>query len=229
MANKNNSKSNSTKSFVEVSEIRDSVLVLKSGSLRSIIEVGSTNFALKSVDEQTAIVAAFQDFLNSIDFPIQIVIQSRKLNIDKYLRSIDALQETLNNELLKIQAVEYGRYIKGLTELTDIMSKKFYIIVPYYVTEGAVAGGASADKKKSFFSGLKSVFSSSSFVKELNPEEFATYRTQLDLRVNLVLSSVYGMSLQGKLLQNEELVNLFYSLYNPESKAREEVVATYAK
>lgn len=229
MTNKNNSQQNSTKALVEISEIRDSVLILKNGSLRSIIEIGSINFALKSMDEQTAIIAAFQDFLNSIDFPIQIIIQSRKLNIDRYLRSINDLQETLHNELLKIQAVEYSRYIKGLTELTDIMSKKFYIVVPYYVTEGAVAGGAGLDKKKSFFSALKSVFNTSSFVKELSQEEFETYRSQLDLRTGLVLSAVYAMSLQGRLLQNEDLVSVFYGLYNPESKAREEVITSYSK
>lgn len=221
MAKPNKQPTNSTRSFVEVSEVRDSVLVLKNGSLRSIIEVGSTNFALKSADEQTAIIAAFQDFLNSIDFPIQIVVHSRKLNIDNYLRSIDNLQETLNNELLKIQAVEYGRYIRGLTELTDIMSKKFYIIVPYFIVEGAVIGGAGIDKKKSFLSALKSIFSSENFIKELSPQEFEAYKAQVDLRVNLVMSSIYGMNLKGKLLENKELIELFYGLYNPDSKARE--------
>ncbi len=211
----------STKSLVELSEVRDSVLILKSGSLRSIVEVGSTNFALKSADEQTAIIGAFQDFLNSIDFPIQVVLHSRKLNTDKYLRSIDGLQDTLTNELLKIQAKEYSRYIKGLTELSDIMSKKFYIVVSYFIIEGAVTGASGIDKKKSFMAAIKSVFSSTTITKELTDQEFEAYRTQLELRVNLVLSSVYGMSLQGRLLQGDELVNLFYNLYNPDVKARE--------
>lgn len=203
-----------TKAFVEVSEIRGSVLILKNGSMRMFVEVGSTNFALKSNEEQIAITSGFQNFINSVDFPIQIVINSRKLNIDKYLQSLDQLSLTLTNELLKIQAIEYSRFIKGLTELADIMSKKFYIVVPFYVIEG----GAS---KKSFVDGVMSIFKPAAFVKSLTDQEFNNYKVQIEQRVDLVTANVLSMGLAAKILEGNEIKDIFYGIYNPSAKARE--------
>lgn len=133
MANqKPQSKSATTRNFVEIAEIKDSVVVLKDGSLRSVVEVGSMNFELKSPDEQTAIITAFQDFLNSIDFSLQIVINSRRLDIKPYLNYLETLSQSIEHELLKIQAIEYSRFVKGLTELANIMSKKVLHRSPFY-------------------------------------------------------------------------------------------------
>lgn len=204
---------NTTKSFVEISEIRDSVLILKSGSLRSIVEVGSTNFSLKSNEEQIAIIAGFQDFLNSVDFPLQIVVTSRKLNIDNYLATLDTLSEGLTNELLKIQAIEYAKFIKGLTELADIMAKKFYIVIPFYVID------ATGGSKQSAFQKIKSIFAPASFIKNIDEGEFQRYKTQIDQRIDLVTGGMSAMGLGGRVLAGEELKELFYSLYNPNLKS----------
>lgn len=202
----------STKDFVVISEIRDNLAILKDGSLRSVIEVSSMNFDLKSTDEQIAVVSAFQNFLNSIDFPLQIGISSRKMDIGPYLKSLDVLTATISNELMKIQAIEYTRFIKGLTELANIMSKKFYVTIPLHIVETmAQAGGAA----KGFLGALKSIASPSKFVKSLTDQELENYKIQLNQRIEFILGGISGLGLEGRLLNKEELMNLYYSYYNP--------------
>src|SRR3990167_2295884 len=121
----------STQSFLDVAEIRDSILILRDGGLRSILAVSSVNFALKSEDEQNAIVASYQNFLNSLDFPIQILMQSRRMDINPYLDLMRERLSTVNNRLLQIQISEYTEFIQKLVETTHIMSKTFFVIVPY--------------------------------------------------------------------------------------------------
>ena len=196
----------STKNLVEIQEIRDEILVLKDGSLRQIIQVGSTNFELKSQDEQLAILQGFQNFLNALDFSMEIMVMSRKLNINKYLMTLNGIIENQQNELMRIQAVEYSRFVKELTQLANIMSKNFFVVVPFYI--GArIRGGI-----KELF---KSVFKPSEVVKKLSQEEFNSYRSQLNQRTNLVYENLAGLGLGMKILEKEELTNLYYQLYNP--------------
>ncbi|MEK7507415.1 MAG: hypothetical protein AAB585_02675 [Patescibacteria group bacterium] len=205
---KKNKQPPSTRDFVQIADIRETVLILKNGSLRSILEVNSMNFELKSADEQVAIVRAFQNFLNAVDFPVQIAVSSRKLDINPYLKSLDEVIEKQENELLRIQAVEYTRFVRGLTELVNIMSKKFYIVVPFYVIE-SLAG------KTSFFDALKSIFAPSKFLKTLSDEELETYKTQLNQRIDIIIEGIGGMGLGAKLLDKDEMMSLFYQYYNP--------------
>lgn len=205
-------KNQSTKDFVVLADIRDTVAILKDGSLRSVIEVSSMNFELKSLDEQTAIIRAFQNFLNSIDFPLQINIGSRKLDIGPYLKSLDALTASITNELMKIQAVEYTRFIKGLTELANIMSKKFYVVIPLHVVETV---GTAGNITKGFLGALKSVASPSKFLKTLTDQELENYKIQLNQRVEFVMGGISGLGLESRLLNKEELAGLYYSYYNP--------------
>ncbi|MBI2063831.1 MAG: hypothetical protein HYT65_02465 [Candidatus Yanofskybacteria bacterium] len=204
-------KNQSTKDFVEIADIRDNVAILKDGSLRSVLEVGSMNFALKSADEQTAIISAFQNFLNSIDFPLQIAINSRKLDIGPYMESLGELTQSISNELMKIQAVEYTRFIKGLTELANIMSKKFYIVIPLYLVETIGKG----DQKTSIFGAFKSVVAPSKIAKTLTDQEFENYKTQLGQKSQFVMDSISGLGIETRILGKEELRNLYYSYYNP--------------
>ncbi len=199
----------STKDFVEIVDIRDGVVILRNGSLRSVIEVSAVNFDLKSGGEQEALIAGFQNFLNAIDFPLQITINSRRLDIKPYLESLEVMRGKVTNELLKIQLNEYVRFIKGLTELANIVSKKFYIAVPFYVIETA-SGSASG-----FFSSLKSIISPKKFIGSINDQQFQQYRTQLDERVSLVLGAVSGLGLQSRVLETDEVRNLYYNYYNP--------------
>lgn len=197
----------STKQLVDIADIIDNVILLKNGSLRALIEVSAINFELRSEGEQVAILQNFQRFLNSIDFPLQIVVNSRKLDIDDYIKLVEKSTESLASELLKIQAVEYAKFIREMSELSNIMSKKFYIVVPFYVFESPSQAGLTES--------LKSIFKPSSVAKQLTPEQLDTYKNQLLQRVELIYDGLVGLGLKTKLLEGTELMNLYYGLYNP--------------
>ena len=197
----------STKQLVDIADIIENIVILKNGSLRAVIEVSSINFELRSEGEQIAILQNFQRFLNSTDFPLQIVVNSRKLDIDDYVKLIDKSLESLVSELLKIQAAEYSKFIKELADLSNIMSKKFYIVVPFYVFE--------APSKAGITESLKSIFKPSTVAKQLTPEQLGTYKNQLLQRVELVFDGLVGLGLKTRLLEGPELMNLYYGLYNP--------------
>lgn len=197
----------STNQLVDISDIVDNIVILKNGSLRTVIEVSSINFELRSEGEQIAILQNFQRFLNSTDFPLQIVVNSRKLDIEDYVKLIDKSVESLTSELLKIQAAEYSKFIKELADLSNIMSKKFYIVVPFYVFE--------APSKAGITESLKSIFKPSSVARQIKPEQLETYRNQLLQRVELVFDGLVGLGLKTRLLEGPELMNLYYGLYNP--------------
>ncbi len=201
----------STKQLVEIANIIDNVVLLKNGSLRAVIEVSAINFELRSEGEQIAILQNFQRFVNSIDFPLQIVVSSRKLNIDEYLKLIEESSNELANELLKIQAAEYSKFVKDLSDLSNIMSKKFYIVVPFYVFETPSKSGITQS--------FKSIFKPSAVVKELTAEQLETYKSQLLQRTELVFDGLIGMGLKTKLMERDDLMNLYYGLYNPSSKS----------
>lgn len=201
----------STKQLVGISNIIDNIVLLKNGSLRSVIEVTAINFELRSEGEQIAILQNFQRFINSIDFPLQIVVNSRKLNIDEYVKLIETSSSELTNELLKIQATEYAKFIKELSDLSNIMSKKFYIIIPFYVFE--------APSKAGITQSIKSIFKPSTVVKELTPEQLETYKSQLLQRTELIFDGLVGMGLKTRTLEKNDLMNLFYGLYNPSTKS----------
>ena len=197
----------STKQFVEIQEIRNETLILKDGSLRQIIKVGSTNFELKSQDEQLAILAGFRDFLNALDFSLEIMVMSRKLNIGKYLEFLNQIAEAQQNELMRIQAIEYSRFIKELTQLANIMAKNFFVVVPFYI---------GPKTKEGVIRSLKNIFKPARIIGQLTPEEFDSYKSQLSQRVNLVYENLAGLGLGAKVLEGDELTNLFYRFYNPE-------------
>lgn len=198
----------STKDFVSITDIRDSTLVMKNGSLRAILEVNSMNFELKSADEQVALIQSFQNFVNSVDFPIQTVVHSRKLDIVPYLKFIDEITDQQSNELLKIQAVEYSRLLKGLTELSNIMAKKFYTVIPFFGIE-------TPTTKAGFFGALKDMIIPSKSAKLISDEQFQNYKVQLDQRIELIRGGISGLGLETKILGDDELRKLFYSYYNP--------------
>ena len=204
----------STQNLVSIHEIRDSILILKDSSMRAIIEVSAINFELRSEDEQTAITQNFQRFINSIDFPLQICIVSRRLYIDNYLKLAAEASGQLDNELLRIQASEYMKFIKELSSLTNIMSKKFYIVVPYYIFESPTKSGLG--------SSIKSIFGSATTTQEISEEKFATYKNQLMQRSELIFGGLVGLGLRTRLLERDELVKMFYDLYNPVTRTADE-------
>ena len=135
MENKKRVTNKSTQNILEISSIQDNMVILKNATVRAVLMVSSINFALKNQDEQEGIISAFYSFLNSIDYPLQIVIQSRSLDIDNYLNKLDKLGKQQTNELLRMQTIEYTQFIRELLDLQSIMSKKFYIVIPYSKVE----------------------------------------------------------------------------------------------
>jgi type IV secretory pathway VirB4 component len=198
----------STQNLVEVSEVRDEVLILKSGSLRSIIEVSAINFELRSEAEQTALIENFQNFLNSVDFPIEIIIHSRKMQIDDYLKYVQEQSKDLD-ELLKIQAAEYGRFVGELSGLANIMSKNFYLAIPFFIFENPQKVGLGLS--------LKGIFKPSQAIKQITEEQIQTYKNQLMQRAELIFDGLVSLGVKARMLQGEELIKVLYGFYNPGS------------
>lgn len=194
--------------FLDVAEIRDGVIIMKDGTLRSVLLVSSINFALKSVDEQNAIVQAYMQFLNSLDFPIQVVIQSRRMNIDKYLGALSEQQKGLANDLLKKQIGDYREFVKQLIQMGEIMQKRFFVTVPL---DPAAAKAGS----KGFFQRLTDILSPKVAVR-LSEDRFNKLKFELGLRVNQVTGGLSSMSLNAVPLDTQSLIELFYTVYNPE-------------
>ncbi|MFA4954163.1 MAG: hypothetical protein WC641_02545 [Patescibacteria group bacterium] len=192
--------------YLDIAEIKEDVIVMKDGTIRAVLLVSSINFALKSVDEQNAIVQAYMQFLNSLDFPIQIVIQSRRMNIDEYLRKLGESQKSQTNELLQRQIADYRDFVKWLVETGDIMQKKFFLVVPL---------DPLADKQKGFFARLSEIMTPAASI-HLSEEKFRKNKDSLMLRVNSVTGGLQAMSLKGVMLDTQSLIELFYTVYNPE-------------
>lgn len=188
--------------------------MLKDGSMRVIVEVSAINFELRSEDEQIAIIQNFQKFVNSIDFQLDICIISRRLYIDNYLKLTSEASAELDNELLRIQVSEYMKFIKELSSLTNIMSKKFYIVVPFYIFE--------APTKTGILQSIKSTLKPGTVMMSVSEEKFQVYRNQLMQRAELIFGGLVGLGLKTKLLERDELVQIFYNLYNPPTQTTEE-------
>jgi type IV secretory pathway VirB4 component len=204
----------STTDLVQIKQIVDGVIVLKDGTLRAVVQVSAINFELRSSEEQAAILQQFQGFLNSVDFPIQMIVHSRKFDITAYLASVQQAVAELTSELLKVQAEEYMRFIKELSALANIMSKNFYVALPFQVTAAPTA-------KKGILSGVTGMFSKKKGAAQdgIPPEQLASYKVQLQQRADLLLGGLSGMGLKGHVMSQEELIALFNDLYNPKVPA----------
>jgi hypothetical protein len=196
-----------TQEFVPIKEVRDGLLIMKDGSMRAVILSSSLNFALKSASEQEAIIYQFQNFLNSLDFSIQISVQSRELDIRPYLATLEKRYTEELNDLLKIQIKEYIQFVKNFTESQNIMSKTFFITVPFNPT---VLNTKNA-------SGLSSLLPNAN--KKETPQakndNFEENRTQLEQRVSVVQQGLQRCGIKSLNLGTEEAIELFYKLFNP--------------
>ncbi len=204
----------SAQRFLDIAEIREGVVVLRDGTMRSVLLTSSINFALKSEEEQEALISAYVGFLNTLDYPLQIVIQSRKLNIDAYLTRLKEEEKKQSNELLKLQMVDYRNFINELVEMGEIMSKRFFVVVPWYPWGG---------KTKGFFAKLRDVFKPLIGLK-FKEEEFKKQRAALMQRTDLVISGLQSMGLAVVTLDTQGLIELFYECYNPELRESQKVV-----
>lgn len=199
----------STLRFLPIGEIHDDTVVLKDGSVRAVIEVTSINFSLKSEDEQNSIIFSYQQFLNSLEFPIQIYIRSKKLDLDDYIANLTQTAEEQANPLLKNQTLEYIQFVSKLIEYADIMEKKFYVIVPYDYSGGKTQKGII----RQF---LDSINPDDSLLKyKGRMKQFNGLKKGLQQRVMVVQSKLESCSLQARVLNTKELIQLYYSIYNP--------------
>ncbi|MEO5927077.1 MAG: hypothetical protein ABIO72_00200 [Patescibacteria group bacterium] len=192
--------------YLDIAEIKGDLVVLKDGTIRAVLLVSSINFSLKSVDEQNAIVQAYMQFLNGLEFPIQVVIQSRRMNIDEYLSKLKESEKSQTNELLRRQISDYRDYVKQLVDLGEIMQKRFYVVVPL---------DPSTDKQKGFFARLTEILTPSIAIR-LSEARFNKNKETLMLRVGQVMSGLQSMSLNAVMLDTQSLIELYYTVYNPE-------------
>jgi len=189
----------STQQFLEISQVRDGVMILKNKTLRGVLIVSSINFALKSVEEQNSIVYQFQNFLNSLDFQTQILCQSRKLNITGYLDKLKSLEENQSNELLKKQTTDYRKFIADIVENQDILLKNFFVVVPYSTIE--VTGLTIPGKKDES--------------PQLTEEAFQRCKNQLWQRMEFIALGLRRCGLQAIPLTTPEIIELLWSLHHP--------------
>lgn len=210
---KGKAKHPSTQAHLPIAEIRDGVVVMKDGTLRAVLLTSSINFALKSEDEQYALISAYVGFLNSIDFPLQIVVQSRKLQIKPYLEKLGKIEREQRNDLLRVQIADYRSFVAELVEIGDIMTKKFYIVVPY---------DPASNKKKSFWSRIKEVFAPGVAVR-IKEKTFKQRKEDLDTRIRTVQAGLSSMSLQVAQLDTQALIELYYATYNPDIALHQEI------
>lgn len=196
----------STQEFVPIKEVRDGVIVLKDGGLRAIMLANSVNLSLKSNDEQKATILQFQSFLNTLDFYIQISVESRRLDIRPYLLLLENRMKVQNEPLLKLQTKEYMDFIRNFTESVAIMTKSFFIVIPY--TQETFK--ASTGMFKGFFS--KKTSKEERVVEQLDFEE---KRSQLEQRVAVIQQGLARCGIKSAQLGTEEVVEAFYKVFNP--------------
>jgi len=193
--------------FVPIKEVRDGIVILKDGGMRAIVLCSSINFALKSADEQRSILLQFQDFLNSLDFSVQIFIQSRKLDIRPYLASLEVRYREEVGDLLRIQIREYIEFIRNFTQNTNIMTKTFFVVVPY----SPALVNIQKSIVPSFFGGGKKGKTD----MQSKTEEFEQNRTQLEQRIAVVQQGLVRCDVRVIPLGSEEAIELFYKIFNP--------------
>ena len=190
----------STQNFLQFSQIKEGVMMLKNKAFRGILMVSSVNFDLKSEDEQNAIIYQFQSFLNSLDFSCQIVVQSRRLNITGYFDKLKELEEKQENELLKIQTAEYRKFIEGMVSRGTIMTKQFFFVVPYSFGEGLDRGGALKLSPK---------------LPSFTDETIKRCKEQLMQRMEFVAIGLRRCGLNIVPLTSPEMIELFWGLHHP--------------
>jgi len=217
MTEKNKGKKNSsasTQQYLDILEIKDDTVVMRDGTLRAVLAVSSINFALKSEDEQNAIISSYVSFLNNISTPIQIVVQSRDLNIDNYIEYLKTKEKEQTNRLLKIQTGEYIEYIKELVSMGKIMNKKFFVVIPY---------SPFSDKHKGFLSQISEIFKPATVLK-LKEAKFLKYKDNLSRRIDSIFSALMSLGVDVKQLNTQELIELYYNSYNPETSKNQPLV-----
>lgn len=211
---------NSTQNTLQIAEIRDGIVIMNDGSFRSVVMVKSINFDLMSSTEREAVEASYQGFLNSLYFPVQIFIRSQKVDLRPYIEKLDKIRTEHDNMLLSLLMEDYIGYIDNLSQQTNIMDKKFYLVIPFFpVLDPQRALTAS----KNFFSGLAGLFKPKEQHVTVNEADLAKAKDELRNRVQAVLSGLLQCNIQGLPLDTQELIELYYDTYNPDTATRQQL------
>jgi len=205
-------KSRPAQSFVPVKEVRDGIVILKDGSMRMVLITSSVNFALKSDDEQAALLAQFQNFLNSLEYSTQILIQSRRLDISPYLTLLQGRLKEQLNDLMRIQIQEYIEFIRSFTESANIMTKNFFIVVPYASSNILSSGKSGAASIIGKITGRQEPAKTK---EQVNIEAFEEARSQLEQRASVIRQGLARTGIRAVPLGTEEVIELYYKIFNP--------------
>lgn len=212
---------NSTQNSLQVAEIREGIVVMMDGTFRAVIMAKAINFDLMSQGEQEGIEYAYQGFLNSLFFPVQIFIRSQKVDLQPYIEKLDKIRSEHDNMLLALLMEDYIGYIDNLSKETNIMDKKFYVVIPFATSREMEAAFAGS---KSFFQGLGALFSSSKgTTTTISEMQMDKAKTELRNRVQAVLQGLSQCGIKALPLDTEELIELYYDMYNPDTATRQQI------
>jgi hypothetical protein len=201
---------NKAQDFVPIKDIKDGLMYMDDGRIKVVLAVSSLNLSLKAEEEQNAIISQFQGFLNTLDFPVQIQAESRRVDIRPYLDSLEDRLSVVTDELMKNQIREYRQFVKTFAEKTNIMNKRFFVIIDY---------DKGGDKSTNPMSSLM-FFGKKKEIPVDDNLQLDSWRTQLEQRISIVAGGLSGVGLQVSMLGTEELIELFYKIYNPGQEGR---------
>lgn len=211
---------NSTQNSLQVAEVRDGIVIMNDGSFRSVVMVKSINFDLMSPQEQEAVEYAYQGFLNSLYFPVQIFVRSQKVDLRPYIEKLDKIRTEHDNMLLALLMEDYIGYIDALSQQTNIMDKHFYVVIPFFPVIDVQKG---IEQSKNFLTGLGGIFKPKENHVVINEADLENAKTELRNRVQAVLSGLLQCSIQGVPLDTQELIELYYDTYNPDTATRQQL------
>jgi len=212
---------NSTQNSLQIAEIRDGIVIMNDGSFRSVVMVKSINFDLMSPQEQESVEYAYQGFLNSLYFPVQIFVRSQKVDLQPYIEKLDKIRTEHDNMLLALLMDDYIGYIDSLAQQTNIMDKKFYLVVPFFPVSNDVT--KALGQSKNFFTGLTQLFNNREDHVVINEPDLEKAKTELRNRVQAVLGGLMQCNIQGLPLDTQELIELYYDTYNPDTATRQQL------
>ncbi len=211
---------NSTQNTLQIAEIRDGVVIMSDGSFRSVVMVKSINFDLMSPQEREAVEYSYQAFLNSLYFPVQIFIRSQKVDLRRYIEKLDKIRGEHDNMLLALLMEDYIAFIDNLAMQTNIMDKKFYLVIPFFPTPDLQKAITTS---KNFFTGVGALFKSQEHHVVINESDLENAKTELRNRVQAVLGGLLQCGIQGLPLDTQELIELYYDTYNPDTATRQQL------
>lgn len=211
---------NSTQNALMIAEVRDGIVIMSDGSFRSVVMVKSINFDLMSPQEREAVEYSYQGFLNSLYFPVQIFIHSQKVDLRPYIEKLDKIRTEHDNMLLALMMEDYITFIDQLSLQTNIMDKKFYVVIPYFPTPDVQKAISST---KNFLTGLGGLFGNKQQHVTINEPDLERAKAELKNRVQAVLSGLQQAGIQGLPLDTQELIELYYDTYNPDTATRQEL------